>query len=357
MNSQLHHKFDVQPIAIPREILNVINAKLMTSNPQTPGYQRGKDLLKNRTLNYGTLKRLKNFFDYCDPNVQRDQFELAGGQGMRHFVEKTLQSSREETKLQNKNKSVSMPPGAMDNTLNAGDGSVKMDLAESEVAGKKPRGALAVIVNEENKVLIVKRTPFKGSWMPNRLALIGGGIEEGEEPIDAAKREAMEESGLKLEHFVDSFNIVSPPDTVDYVFVAKAPKNQEVKLNEEHTSYKWASLEEIGKIPDECVPMLYECVELALSKIEKRKLNEGRDFIDWNKNYGKSFRLALTPKDATDNYENGLISVVTPENGKSWYDWPNVDQNTLNGWKMNWNNIQKTLGDHKYNQIIKHIIR
>jgi dATP pyrophosphohydrolase len=272
MNNQLHHKLDVNPVAIPKEILATINAKVMTSTPQTQGYQRAKDLLKNRTLNYGMLKRLKNFFDYTDPSTQPVQFELVGGQAMRNFIEKTLQSERSQTQITNQNKSVSMPPGAMDNTLNVGDGSVKMDISESEIKDKKSRGALAVIVNEENKVLIVKRTPFKGSWMPNKHALIGGSIEEGEEPIDAAKREAMEESGLKLEHFVDSFNIVSPPNTVDYVFIAKAPKNQEVKLNEEHTAYRWASLEEISKIREECVPMLAECVELALNKLREKSI-------------------------------------------------------------------------------------
>lgn len=268
MNNQLQHKFDVQPVVIPSDILNVIHTKLMTSNPQTQGYQRGKDMIKNRTLNYGTLKRLKNFFDYCDPNVQGEQFELAGGQAMRNFVEKTLQSGRAETEISRQNKSVSMPPGAMDNTLNAGDGSVRMDVSESETKDKKARGALAIIVNEDNKILIVKRTPFEGSWMPNKHAVVGGKIEEGEEPIDAAKREAFEESGLKLEHFVDSFNIVSEGNKIDYVYIAKAPKDQVIKLNEEHTEHGWYSLEEIAGL--DSVPMLAEFIELALQKLNKK---------------------------------------------------------------------------------------
>lgn len=268
MNQDLAAKINNNPPQIPNGILIAINAKFVASTPQTPGYQRGKGMLKNRTLSYESLKRLKNFFDYCDPATQKDEFDFAGGQAMRNFVEQTLQSGREQSKIADQNRVVSAAPSAMDNTLHGSSGDVNMDLSEAQVKDKKPRGALAVIVNEDNKVLIVKRAPFKGSWMPNKFALVGGGIEKGEEPIDTAKREAIEESGLTLDHFIDSFNIISPPNIVDYVFIAKAPKNQEVKLNEEHTEFKWVSLNEIAKL--DSVPMLAECIELALNKLKEK---------------------------------------------------------------------------------------
>jgi dATP pyrophosphohydrolase len=266
MNSQLYNQDKQYPI--PKDILSRIQAKLFSGGGENDGTKRAKNLIKTGYLTYSTLKRLKNFFDYLDPNQQALQFELAGGQAMRQFVENTLQSERETTDIQSQNKSTSAPPSAMDNTLHGSSGDVNMDLSEAQVKDKRKRGALAVIINEENKVLIVKRAPFKGSWMPNKYALVGGKIEKGEEPIDAAKREAIEECGLKLEHFVDSFNIVSPPNIVDYAFIAKAPKGQEVKLNEEHTEFKWLSLDEIKKL--DAVPMLYECVELSLNKLMEK---------------------------------------------------------------------------------------
>lgn len=98
------------------------------------------------------------------------------------------------------------------------------------------------------------------------------------------------------------------------------------------------------------------CNQGDISNIELSPIKEN-EYIDWDKNYNKSFSLVYTPKDATDNYEDGLLSVVTPENGSSWNDWKQVDQNTINTWRANWNNIQKTLAPHKYQQILKHIIR
>jgi 8-oxo-dGTP pyrophosphatase MutT (NUDIX family) len=204
------------------------------------------------------------------PKKQLDQFEFAGGQQMRDFVEQTLQSERERTNISNQNKVTSAPPSAFDNTLNLNQ-TPRMGVNEDDLPqDKKSRGALAVIVNEEGKVLIVKRAPFEGSWMPGKHALVGGGIEEGEEPINAARRETMEEARLNLEHFIDEFIILSPPNTVDHVFIAKAPENPHVVLNNEHTEYRWASLDEIKLIENESVPMLVDCVELALNKMQEK---------------------------------------------------------------------------------------
>lgn len=268
MNSQLYNQ-DKQ-YTIPKEILAKIHAKLYTAQGDNEGTKRAKNLIKNGFCTYAMLKRLKNFFDYLDPQTQAAQFELAGGDLMRQFVERTLQSEREQTKLSTQNKQTFAAPSGMDNTLRGASGDVNMDVNESEVKDKNKRGALAVIVNEDRKTLIVKRAPFKGSWMPNKHALVGGGIEKGEEPIDAVRREIWEESGLKIDHFVNSFNIVSPPNTVDYVFIAKAPENQEVKLNEEHTEHGWYSLDEIKDLDG--VPMLDECIELALNKLNEKSI-------------------------------------------------------------------------------------
>jgi dATP pyrophosphohydrolase len=267
MNSQL--KDQNKEYQIPNDILNIINSKLIISTPKAMGYRRAKDLLKNKTLNYGTLKLIKNFFDYCDPISQKDEFELVGGNAMQSFVERTLKSEREKINLMDKNKVVSAPPSASDNTLKGSDGNVDMSLELNESKNKKTTGSAVVIINEENKILVVKRSPVRSTWNPNKWALVGGKIEKNEEPIDAAKREVSEECGLKITHFIDSFYMLSPPNNVDYFFIAKAPKNQEVKLNEEHTECKWLSLNEIKKL--DAVPMLYESVELALLKINNKK--------------------------------------------------------------------------------------
>jgi hypothetical protein len=78
-------------------------------------------------------------------------------------------------------------------------------------------------------------------------------------------------------------------------------------------------------------------------------------YINWNENYGKTFKIVSTPKGAQSEGEwnPDLVSIVTPENGGAWNNWKEVSQDVLNHFKKNWDEIQKSLGDHKYNQIIR----
>ncbi len=82
---------------------------------------------------------------------------------------------------------------------------------------------------------------------------------------------------------------------------------------------------------------------------------EERLYIDWNENYGNSFKIVHTPEGAQTGGEwnPDLISIVTPENTNAWYEWEELPEEKLMGWKENWDGIQKGLGDHKYNQIVR----
>ena len=59
------------------------------------------------------------------------------------------------------------------------------------------RGARGVILNSKNEIAILNKAN------KNEYKLIGGGIEENEEPTKAFIREALEESGCKIE--IDDF--------------------------------------------------------------------------------------------------------------------------------------------------------
>jgi hypothetical protein len=82
--------------------------------------------------------------------------------------------------------------------------------------------------------------------------------------------------------------------------------------------------------------------------------NQDRIYIDWDENYGKTFKLVHTPEGRqSGEWSPNLVSIVTPENGDAWTDW--VELENTDSWKENWDNVQKSLGDHKYNQIIRSI--
>jgi hypothetical protein len=87
----------------------------------------------------------------------------------------------------------------------------------------------------------------------------------------------------------------------------------------------------------------------------KEGKHKERLYIDWDENYGNSFKIVHTPEGAQTGGEwnPDLISIVTPENTNAWYEWEELPEEKLMGWKENWDGIQKGLGTHKYNQIVR----
>ncbi len=61
-----------------------------------------------------------------------------------------------------------------------------------------PKVAAAVLIQEDNRVLLVRRTnePFKGYW-----TLPAGFVDAGEDPARAAERECLEETGLQVQAY------------------------------------------------------------------------------------------------------------------------------------------------------------
>jgi 8-oxo-dGTP pyrophosphatase MutT (NUDIX family) len=58
--------------------------------------------------------------------------------------------------------------------------------------GASTVGVKGFVVNAENEVLLVEHTYISGWHLP------GGGLERGEHPLDALKRELHEEAGIKV---------------------------------------------------------------------------------------------------------------------------------------------------------------
>jgi len=60
--------------------------------------------------------------------------------------------------------------------------------------------ASVVVLSMDDKLLMGRKDPTKGGVFPNVWHIPGGGIEDGESLIDAAKREVFEEVGITLDN-------------------------------------------------------------------------------------------------------------------------------------------------------------
>jgi 8-oxo-dGTP pyrophosphatase MutT (NUDIX family) len=247
-NQQLYDK----QYKIPPDILKGIQATLV-SNPTGEGVKRAKFMLNNGSITYQAMKRLKNFFDYFNPQSgDKMQYALAGGDGMKRFIETTLATDRKGVQM----------------GKNARQGMVAPSLNEEEKKKKDElkKNAVAVIVNEDNKILLLKRGST-APWMPSKWSLVGGGIDKGETAQQAVEREILEETGLEIKKFVNSFSINRHGDSVETVFCCRyGGEPTDIKLDTENSNYGWYDVDEMEYL--DTVPHLMEYIVLVFKNYE-----------------------------------------------------------------------------------------
>ena len=103
----------------------------------------------------------------------------------------------------------------------------------------------AVIIEQNNKLLLLQRAhePWVGSWM-----IPAGYVEADEDPRDAAIREVLEETGLRVElgDLVKTYYFADDPRGNGVAFVYKAIKvSGEISINGEATFAQYFSHDEI----------------------------------------------------------------------------------------------------------------
>ena len=250
---------------IPPEILNLIQTTLV-SNPNGEGVKRAKFMLKNGEITYQSMKRLKNFFDYYNSdNDNNAQYNLAGGELMKSFIDRTLNADRDavdrskDTKRQiTRNPNTDLKPHQ----------TPRLTETTKKKKKKEPtKNVVAVIMNKDNKILLLKRSDYPKSWMPKKWSLVGGGIDKGERPEKACAREIKEETDLEINKFVKSFTIQRNSDSIEHIFACRFDgDDSDINLDKENTNYGWYDISEIDYL--DTVPHLIEYITLVFVKYE-----------------------------------------------------------------------------------------
>jgi len=248
---------------IPPDVLKGIQTSLV-SNPNAEGVKRAKNILHEPNLTYQAMKRLKNFFDYFNPQTgDVTQFNLAGGQPMKAFIEATLNQDRAGVQRSKE--------ARRDVTANPNSELMPHQTPQLNEAKKKEelkKNAVAVIVNDDNKILLLKRSDFPDQWMPDKWALVGGGIGKGESAEEACEREIKEETGLEINEFVESFTIQRHEDSEETIFASRYegdPTDVELDMKE-NVKYGWYDVSEMEYL--DTVPHLIEYITLVFKKYD-----------------------------------------------------------------------------------------
>lgn len=248
-NLQLYDK----SYRIPQDILNHIK-KVKIAYPTSNGIKRANNLLSG-TITYQGMKRIKHDFETIGGDII--QYNLAGGHLMKQFIDRMLSNDRAAVSREKSMKQPILPN--LKYELNPG--SLNEDKKE------QIKNALCIIVNGDNKILLMKRV--EGNyWGGGKWGLVGGRVEKDDKnPEAAGRREVEEESGLILGKFHKRFNIQRDNET-EYIFVSRYNgSTTDIKLNEEHSDYGWFGVDEIKKL--DTVPHLMEYLVLSFKQYNK----------------------------------------------------------------------------------------
>ncbi len=107
--------------------------------------------------------------------------------------------------------------------------------------------AVAVAIFEEDRVLVLRRAAGRDAG-PGIWETVSGRLAEGEQPLDAARREVAEETGLAVtlrERPVDAY--VARRGSAPMIVVAyRADRvSGEVRRSSEHDAHEWLTVAEL----------------------------------------------------------------------------------------------------------------
>jgi 8-oxo-dGTP diphosphatase len=288
-NSKLSNQNKVYKI--PEYVIEEVRKNLLKNgNTYSTVTQKAENIIKNKYLTYENLKRVKGIFDSLDEidvdlkseeiGLQKQQnkidFMVMGGDKMKNWVESELKQLRNPI---HRSKKAKTNFGGLSNQFRKEHNksfveAPEMPKIKNMIQDLKPKtlmenddlsidlpiklkfACVCIVFNEENKLLLVKRSE-NDNWMAGKYALIGGGVEENEIPEECIIREAKEETNLTLKKPKLVYSTIEGR-TFLYVFVSKVTNSDKIKLNDEHTGYVWLDSGDVEKY--DTVPNLMEMI-------------------------------------------------------------------------------------------------
>lgn len=118
--------------------------------------------------------------------------------------------------------------------------------------GQVVNGGVLLVCEKTGNFLLGKRAenlPFGNCW-----SLFGGGIDDGEEPIDGVKRELSEETQINSPTIrYELFEIQYYFDDPFYFYIGYCDEEYQPKLNHENSDSGWFN---VSNLPTPLFPML-----------------------------------------------------------------------------------------------------
>ena len=99
-------------VSLPEDVVSYLQQckdAAVGSDDSTEGYKRNQDLVNKREVSYQQLKRMKNWFDNFDGHENDLSYILNGGHYVKSWINKTLDSLRNDVKLGKEVKSEVLP--------------------------------------------------------------------------------------------------------------------------------------------------------------------------------------------------------------------------------------------------------
>jgi 8-oxo-dGTP diphosphatase len=159
------------------------------------------------------------------------------------------------------------------------EGRFGLELQLSDESETPKRYADVLIINSENEVQMLHRKE-SDDFEPNVWGFPGGKIEEGEEPIEGAIREAFEETGWELSDLQPLEEIENEDGSTTYYFTTYRKDTTPCYPSQEHDESCYYSVEELEELP---VIMrqndrFRHLTKKALEIFKKESMKEGQEF-------------------------------------------------------------------------------